>query len=58
MKKLVLNEVESKELLENGSIEIERNGFPITVELVESSSILSHYRIAVVNPFEKIVIKK
>lgn len=57
MKKLVLNESESKELLENGSIEIERNGFPIIVELEESSAILSHYKITVINPFERIVIK-
>lgn len=57
MKKLVLSESESKKLLESGSIEIERSGFPIIVEVDQSSAILSHFKITVVNPFERIVIK-
>lgn len=32
MKKLVLNEKESQELIESGSVEIERNGFTMLVE--------------------------
>ena len=34
MKKLVLNVKESQELIENGSIEIERNGYTMLVEYI------------------------
>lgn len=64
MKKLVLNEKESQELIENGSIEIERNGFTMLVEYnlyfnkdEEESYINKKYNIMIFDCFDKVIVK-
>lgn len=64
MKKLVLNEIESKELLETGSVEIERNGFPILLENnpyydenQEEDYLNPKYNITIINIYEKVITK-
>lgn len=57
MKELKLNEQETKELEQNGVVEIERNGFEIVVEKAcewESEP----YRITIINPFESVKLTK
>ena len=56
MRKLVLNKLESKELRENGVVEIERNGFTIFVEKDEYSEL--GYSITIINDYEKISLAK
>jgi hypothetical protein len=53
MKKLVLNEQESKELLEAGAVEIVRNGFDILVEK-EKDFKGGDYRITIINPYDRV----
>lgn len=56
MKKLILNEEESKDLEECGSVEIQRNGFDILVE--KDYSIESGYVITLINPYEIVLTRK
>ena len=62
MKKLVLNETESKDLQKDGATYIYRGGFDILVEVnsyyIEGSDDEStKYIITIVNPFDKVVTK-
>lgn len=65
MKKLVLNEEESKELLRDGAVEIERNGFPMLIEInpyfnedKEEDYMNKRYNVTIIDCFEKVVVKK
>lgn len=60
MRKLLLNDDESKELLEFGVIHIDRNGLEIIVKVNESLKNLgkTEYDIMVVNPFNKVILKE
>lgn len=65
MKKLVLNERESQELLESGSVEIERNGYPMLIESnpyfdesQEEDCFNRRYDVTIINCFEKVVVKR
>lgn len=65
MKKLVLTLEETRKLKENGSVEIERNGFPILVEInhyfdenQEEDYINKRYSITIIDCFDKVVLKK
>lgn len=53
MRKLALNKQETLELLRNGVILIERNGFEILVEIKDDD-----YIIMVVNPYDKVLLAK
>ena len=53
MKKLVLNEVESKILQRDGYVYIVRNGFDILVEGDKDCG----YIITSINPYDKVVVK-
>lgn len=63
-KNLVLTKSESKELLETGSVEIERNGFPM---LIEENSYFNEnepesrtnkrYNVTIIDIFDKVVLK-
>lgn len=64
MKKLVLNEKESQELIENGSIEIERNGYTMLVEYnpyfnkdEEESYVNKKFNIMIFDCFDKVILK-
>ena len=64
LKKLVLNENESKELLETGSVEIERNGFPMLIEKNSyfnenepESCINKRYNVIIIDIFDKVILK-
>lgn len=64
MKKLVLNEKESQELIESGSVEIERNGFAMLVEYnpyfnkdEEESYINKKFDITIFDCFDKVIVK-
>ena len=60
MKKLVLTQEESNELKEKGAIEITRNGFDILIEELqdwEKWDEENNYKITIVNPYEKILLK-
>lgn len=54
MKKLILTNEESVELVENGAVEITRNGFDI---LVEYDDVNEDYVVTIINPYEKVVVK-
>ena len=63
-KKLVLTNGESRELLETGSVEIERNGFPILIEENSyfnknepESRINKRYNITIIDIFDKVILK-
>ena len=58
MKKLVLNQNESSQLLDNGIVTVERCGFEIVLELIGNPSEDFDYTITIVNPYDKIVIKQ
>ena len=65
MKKLVLTLEETKELKERGAVEIERNGFPMLVEVndyfdenQEEDCINKRYNITIIDCFDKVVLKK
>lgn len=65
MKKLVLNEKESQELIKSGSVEIERNGFSMLVEYnpyfnkdEEESYINKKYDIIIFDCFDKVIVKR
>lgn len=64
MKKLVLNEKESQELIENGSVEIERNGYAMLVEYnpyfnkdEEENCINKKFNIMIFDCFDKVIVK-
>lgn len=54
MKKLVLNEYESYQLVNNGYVTITRNGFKINLGL---NYLHDEYYIKIINPYTKVVIK-
>ena len=65
MKKLVLNEIETRKLKEQGAVEIERNGFPILVEVndyfdenQEEDYFNKRYNVTIIDCFDKVVLKK
>ena len=55
MKKLVLNEQETFELLRDGVLLTERNGFEVLIEL---NMIDDDYNIYIINPYDKVVLHK
>ena len=55
MKRLLLNERETKQLLEFGAVEIVRNGFDILVEKGDDFK-GGEYRITVVNPYNRVLL--
>ncbi len=55
MKRLLLNELETKHLLEFGAVEIVRNGFDILVEKDDDFK-GEEYRITVVNPYNRVLL--
>ncbi len=55
MKRLLLNELETKHLLEFGAVEINRNGFDILVEKDDDFKV-GEYRITVVNPYNRVLL--
>lgn len=55
MKKIVLNDEESKNLKEDGFVQITRNGFEICISV--DNSYECGYSIDVVNPFDKVIVK-
>lgn len=56
MKKLVLTLEETRELKENGSVEIVRNGFDMLVEVSEYEE--CGYWVTILNPYNKVVLAK
>ena len=65
MKKLVLTLEETRELKECGVVEIERNGFPMQVEVndyfnenEEEDCINKRYNVIIFDCFDKVVLKK
>lgn len=54
MKKLILNESESYQLVNNGYVNITRNGFKISVGL---NYLHDEYYIKVFNPYTEVVVK-
>lgn len=65
MKKLVLTLEESRELKETGTVEIERNGFPMLVEVnpyfdenEEENHLNKRYNVTIIDCFDKVVLKK
>lgn len=56
MKKLVLTTGETRELNQYGAVEITRNGFDILVEKEKMED--DEYIITIINPYEKVVLKK
>lgn len=65
MKKLVLTLEESRELKETGAVEIERNGFPMLVEVnpyfdenEEENYLNKRYNVTIIDCFDKVVLKK
>ena len=65
MKKLVLTLEETRELKEYGSVEIERNGFPMLVEVndyfdenKEEDYFNKRYNVTIIDCFDKVVLKK
>lgn len=58
MKKLILNETETKELEQDGVVEITRNGFDILVEKNRNTWEDEPYIITIINPFEQVVLTK
>ena len=63
-KKLVLTKSESKELLETGSVEIERNGFPMLIEENSyfnenepESCMNKRYYVTIIDIFDKVILK-
>ena len=65
MKKLVLTLEETRELKEHGTVEIERNGFEMLVEVndyfdenKEENCINKRYNVMIFDCFDKVVLKK
>lgn len=54
MKKLILNEQESYELVNNGYVNITRSGFKINVGL---NYLHDEYYIKIMNPYTEVVVK-
>ena len=55
MKRLLLNDQETKHLLEFGAVEIVRNGFGILIEKDDDFK-GGEYRITVVNPYNRVLL--
>jgi len=54
MKKLILNEQESYQLVNNGYVNITRNGFKINIGL---NYLHDEYYIKIINPYTEVVVK-
>ena len=60
MRKLILNDYETMQLEKYGAVEITRNGFDILIEKRSEWEILddNYYDVTIVNPYDKVVLKK